>query len=86
MLKIKLHIVFLLLLITGNTFAQKEGLNWHFGGKAGLSFHSGEPQVLLNGEISTAEGCSVISSPEGDLLFYTDGVVVYNAMHNLMNP
>ncbi|MCD4695510.1 MAG: gliding motility-associated C-terminal domain-containing protein, partial [Bacteroidales bacterium] len=30
--------------------------------------------------------CSVISSPEGDLLFYTDGVVVYNAMHNLMNP
>ena len=80
----KLHITLLFLLIAGFTFAQKEGLYWYFGGNAGLKFHSGQPEVLLNGKLSTAEGCSAISSPHGELLFYTDGITVYNANHQVM--
>ncbi|MBN2175423.1 MAG: gliding motility-associated C-terminal domain-containing protein [Bacteroidales bacterium] len=67
-----------------NTYAQKEGLNWYFGLNAGLRFHEGYPQALTDGALSTVEGCSTISSPEGDLLFYTDGITVYNRLHQIM--
>lgn len=81
----RLVIAILFIIFSISSFGQKEGLIWYFGGKAGLSFKSGNPQVLTNGKISTAEGCSAISSPEGDLLLYTDGLKVYNAMHQLIN-
>ena len=65
-------------------FAQKEGLNWYFGGNAGLNFHTGNPVPLFNGALSTVEGCSTISSPSGKLMFYTDGITVYNSKHNII--
>jgi gliding motility-associated-like protein len=64
--------------------AQKEGLNWYFGGHAGLSFHSGNPHPLTDGALSTVEGCSTISSPSGQLMFYTDGITVYNRFHQII--
>lgn len=64
--------------------AQQEAANWYFGANAGLSFVTGTPQPLLDGELFTFEGCATISTGEGDLLFYTDGTLVWNRIHQLM--
>jgi gliding motility-associated-like protein len=55
--------------------------NWYFGNTAGVSFASGAPVALTNGVLSTTEGCASISTEAGNLLFYTDGVTVWNANH-----
>ena len=64
--------------------AQNEADIWYFGANAGLNFNSGTAEVLLDGALDTVEGCATISSNNGDLLFYTDGVTVYNRNHEVM--
>lgn len=64
--------------------AQKEANIWYFGENAGLDFNNGSPVVLLDGALFTNEGCATISDPDGNLLYYTDGVTVYNRNHNIM--
>lgn len=66
------------------TFAQKEAAIWYFGEYAGLDFNSGSPVALTNGQLSTDEGCTTISDKNGNLLFYTDGSIVYDKSHNVM--
>ena len=65
-------------------FAQKQAWNWYFGDHAGISFAGGNATALLNGSLSTGEGCATISDSTGNLLFYTDGRFVYNAQHKQM--
>jgi gliding motility-associated-like protein len=78
----------LLLLITilaaTTSFAQKEAAIWYFGEKAGLDFNSGSPVSITNGKIITNEGCASISDKNGNILFYTDGSIVYNKSHQAM--
>ena len=62
-----------------------EGNIWYFGQYAGLDFNSGSPTVLLNGALTTNEGCATICDANGDLLFYTDGSTVWNNMHTPMS-
>jgi hypothetical protein len=50
---------------------------------AALDFSSGTP-VAGTGALSTAEGTSSIADAAGNLLFYTNGVDVYDATHTLM--
>src|SRR5699024_8437741 len=65
--------------------AQLEASNWYFGNKAGLNFEDcQDPSVLTDGQLVQEEGCASISDSEGNLLFYTDGQVVYNANHEIM--
>jgi len=64
--------------------AQNEGNIWYFGENAGLDFNSGVPVALTNGQLNTFEGCATISDNNGDLLFYTDGMTVYNRNHVIM--
>ena len=66
------------------TFAQKENNIWYFGTAAGIDFNSGSPVALNNGAINTTEGCASIADASGNLLFYTDGVTVYNKVHAIM--
>lgn len=66
------------------SFAQKEAANWYFGNNAGLTFNSGTPEALLDGQLVTGEGCAAISNRQGGLLFYTDGVTVWDRNHNIM--
>ncbi len=61
--------------------AQREAAVWYFGDHAGLDFNTGSPKVLEDGALTTAEGCATISDPKGSLLFYTDGVTVWNRDH-----
>ena len=65
-------------------FSQKESANWYFGEFAGLNFNSGNPVPLLDGKLDTREGCATISDPNGNLLFYTDGVTVWDRTHQVM--
>ena len=53
--------------------AQRESTHWYFGDNIGLNFSQGIPQILLNGQLATIEGCSTISDNNGNLIFYTDG-------------
>jgi len=64
--------------------AQREAAHWFFGVNAGLNFNSGIPTSLDTGQVNTLEGCSTISDANGSLLFYTDGVTVWNRMHQIM--
>ena len=64
--------------------AQLEASKWYFGYNAGLDFSSGTPAALLDGAITTDEGCASISNENGELLFYTDGISVWNSDHTTM--
>ncbi|SEL84796.1 gliding motility-associated C-terminal domain-containing protein [Maribacter orientalis] len=64
--------------------AQKEAAIWYFGRNAGLDFNSGAPVLLTDGALDTREGCASISDPNGNLLFYTDGLTVWNRNHQPM--
>lgn len=66
-------------------FGQGETSNWYFGNRAGIQFNNdGSVATLTDGRINTVEGCASISNPFGDLLFYTDGIFVYDRNHNTM--
>jgi len=64
--------------------AQNEAAIWYFGENAGLDFRSGTPVALEDGQLNTFEGCASISDFNGDLLFYTDGINVWDKTHNIM--
>jgi hypothetical protein len=66
------------------TFSQKEANTWYFGRNAGLDFSTGKPIALTDGALSTEEGYAVISDKTGKLLFYTDGISVWNKAHKVM--
>jgi len=60
------------------------GANWYFGIYGGLTFVNGTPEPLSGGALATTEGCATISDASGNLLFYTDGITVYNREHQAM--
>ncbi|MBW6461358.1 MAG: PKD domain-containing protein, partial [Bacteroidales bacterium] len=63
---------------------------WYFYSYCGLSFNTGEPQVILDGMIANSiggdplSGCTVMSDANGNLLFYTDGQTIYRKDHLIM--
>lgn len=65
-------------------YAQNEGNVWYFGQNAGLDFNNFTPTVLTDGQLNTFEGCASIADANGNLLFYTDGVKVWNKLHQVM--
>lgn len=73
-----------MLLFSIQCFAQGEANNWYFGEFSGLSFNSGAPVLLSDGNLSTIEGCSSFSDKDGNLLFYSDGTKVWDRNHNIM--
>lgn len=62
--------------------------HWYFGRKAALNFNvSGNqtgPVVLSNNVMITAEASAAISDNNGNLLFYTNGVQIFNRNHQVM--
>jgi hypothetical protein len=76
----------ILLLISVFCYGQIPGptTNWYFGSNAGITFNSGSPVALTNGVLNTTEGVATISDNSGNLLFYTDGLTVYNRFHGIM--
>ena len=58
--------------------------NWFFTGNNGLNFSTGAPVNIPGGQIVVMEGASAISDKNGQLLFYTDGITVWNKNHAIM--
>lgn len=73
-----------LLFIPYISISQGQCNTWYFGAYAGLNFNTFPPTPLTNGQLTTNEGCSSISDMFGNLLFYTNGTVVFNKSHGLM--
>lgn len=80
-----LYLIVLLLVATG--YAQNlQNANWYFGKYGGLTFlpNINNPLPLDKGVINTFEGSATVSNQTGALLFYTDGITVWNNLHNIM--
>ncbi|MCF7568212.1 T9SS type B sorting domain-containing protein [Sabulilitoribacter arenilitoris] len=73
-------------LICLNLFSQGEASNWYFGYGGGITFNQNTNAVsaVNDGQLSTNEGCATISNSSGELLFYTDGITVWNKNHLTM--
>jgi gliding motility-associated-like protein len=72
------------IVIFSSTYAQKQANNWYFGERAGISFNNGTPVFLLNSSMNHNNGCATISDSDGNLLFYTNGMTVWNKNHQPM--
>ncbi|MGM0580500.1 MAG: PKD domain-containing protein [Bacteroidota bacterium] len=58
---------------------------WYFGDGAGIDFNNeGGPIAVTDGNIEAQEGCTTVSDDNGDLLFYTNGDVIWDSEHNVM--
>jgi hypothetical protein len=75
-------------LFSTGIYSQKESYSWYFGANAAVTFDTpdGEPVALDNSRVNTLEGVSSISDSTGKLMFYSDGVRVWNSVHKVMNP
>lgn len=63
---------------------QKEANIWYFGRFLGLDFNSGTAVPLNDGKTNTIEGVATISDKNGSILFYTDGITIWNKLHQVM--
>jgi gliding motility-associated-like protein len=84
-------IILLILIKSHCCFSQKEANIWYFGYKIGLDFSQSPPALLLDGQIaeegvtnSHMESSASISDANGKLLFYTNGMTVWNRLHEVM--
>jgi gliding motility-associated-like protein len=85
----KLKLLIFVLFLSLNSFSQGEASNWFFGNKAGIKFNADNSITVLSVNpnpiaINTNEGCSSLSDPNGNLLFYTDGRTVWDRNHLIM--
>lgn len=78
-------ILLVLTIVFGSSQDIKRTQNWYFGDSAGLSFATDPPTVLANGVMNTIEGCATMSDTNGNLLFYTNGVRIWNKNHQIMD-
>lgn len=83
-MNIKPFITIILLFSIFCGYTQNEAAIWYFGNNAGIDFNSGAPVAVNDGQLTTTEGCATISNSDGELLFYTDGITVWDKTHNVM--
>ena len=73
-----------LVLCAFQALAQREFNTWYFGQQAGLSFTGSGVRALTDGAMVSGEGCATVSDAQGNLLFYTNGIYVWNRLHRKM--
>ncbi len=79
----RLTIISVTILLTNRCFAQQFN-NWYFPVNAGISFNTNPSSPLLDGK-AIYGSAATISDATGNLLFYSDGLNVYNKLHLVMN-
>ncbi|GAB2819940.1 PKD domain-containing protein [Ferruginibacter profundus] len=87
MMRYILSLIILFSFTNGQLFAQnlqKEANIWYFGNYLGMDFNSGSPVPLNDGQLHTIEGVATICDANGSLLFYTDGISIWNKVHQVM--
>lgn len=85
-MKIALHILLLIFFVLTTIDCQAQTNNiWTFGVNARLDFVNGvNPPNVGSSAISSYEGSASISDNLGNLLFYTDGITVYNNSNSVI--
>lgn len=80
-----LLILWLITLSSANSFAQNRQNNqWYFN-NAALDFNSGQPVAVVGSAMITSEGsASVADRFTGQLLFYTNGITLWNRLNQPM--
>ena len=64
-------------------FCQKQNNIWCFGQNAGIDFNSDPPSPLTSKMVAINESAS-IADPFGQLLFYSNGIKVWDRNNNIM--
>jgi gliding motility-associated-like protein len=65
-------------------FSQGQADNWYFGNRAAISFSTNPPTALTGSVMNAWEGVASISDASGQLLFYSDGIKVWDRNNNQM--
>jgi gliding motility-associated-like protein len=80
------HLILYIFLLTGSILhAQKQNNQWRFGNGGGIDFNTQPPSFVSGSSIIASEGsASVASADSGKLLFYTDGLTVWNRQNKVM--
>ncbi len=79
------RLVFLFfILLSVHSFSQNRDKMWYFGEYAALDFNTNPPTAIGSSMMTQLEGCASISNNNGQLLFYTDGVSVWNRNNQIM--
>jgi len=64
----------------------KRGNIWYFGQNEGVDFKTNPPTKLSDGQVDNVfSRSSTISDDNGNLIFYTDGLSVWNMHHQIMH-
>jgi hypothetical protein len=84
----RILILFIFSIFSTYCFSQRQDKYWYFGlGTDGIVFNNQNVPIKVNNKYPGVgfEGNAVASDPcTGQLLFYTDGIKVIDANHNLM--
>jgi uncharacterized protein (TIGR02145 family) len=64
--------------------AQGEFNKWYFGANAGIDFNSTPPSALPASAMNTMHASVSVADSLGSLLFYSQGLSVYNRNHQIM--
>jgi gliding motility-associated-like protein len=81
----KIILAFFVTALISTAFAQKQNNQWRFGTGGGIDFNTNPPSFVTGAAIATVEGsASIADKTTGALLFYTDGVTVWNALNQVM--
>ncbi|GEP51925.1 hypothetical protein FNO01nite_25970 [Flavobacterium noncentrifugens] len=67
-----------------NALSNNNSKYWYFGNQAAVVFESNGPVALTNSSMSQFEGVATMSDANGNLLFYTNGITIYNRNHQTM--
>lgn len=78
------NLLLIILLYSLSAIGQKEASQWYFGGNCGANFLNNPPSAIAVSSISAIEGCASIADAAGNLLFYTNGFLIWNKNHQLM--
>ncbi len=73
--------LFNLFLVCFSLFGQGENNVWYFGHNCGLDFNPGSPVAITSSPMDQWEGVATASDAIGNVLFYTDGITVWNAFN-----
>jgi|JI10StandDraft_1071094.scaffolds.fasta_scaffold06473_6 hypothetical protein len=69
---------------TCNGISKNNAKHWYFGNQAAIKFENNVPIALTNSAMSQVEGVATMSDANGNLLFYTNGITIFNRNHQVM--
>lgn len=79
----------LLLILPLFVFSQGENDNWYFGKLSAVNFSAPSPAVINTSQMGNAqfitEASGTVSDSNGNLLFYTDGINLWNRDNQIMD-